>query len=446
MMMKYLFFMFFFMFFLKKMKFWMVQMFLFIFMFFFMFMNIDVFYFVNLSYVFGTDIISYGLILLSVWITALMLMASRLIYFKNFYCNYYMFSVLFLLLMLMLTFMSLDMFYFYLFFECSLIPILILIVGWGYQFERVQAGIYLLFYTLFASLPLLLCIFYIFNTKNFLFLYFLKKLYIQNMFLYLFMILAFLVKMPMFFVHVWLPKAHVEASVSGSMILAGVMLKLGGYGLLRVLSMMEFVGLSYGIIWVSISLLGGLMLSLICFLQIDLKSLIAYSSVVHMSLVLSGMMTYMYWGYCGSYVLMIGHGLCSSGLFCLVNIVYERMGSRSLLINKGFMNFMPSMALWWFFLLSSNMAAPPSLNLLGEISLFNCMISWSWLTMLVLIFLSFFSVGYSLFLYSYSQHGNFNLLNFNYSSGESREYLLLFLHWLPLNLLILKLDLIYLWF
>ncbi|SPP90471.1 nad4-1_a, partial (mitochondrion) [Drosophila guanche] len=94
-------------------------------------------------------------------------------------------------------------------------------------------------------------------------------------------------------------------------------------------------------VWISISLVGGVLVSLICLRQTDLKSLIAYSSVAHMGIVLAGLLTMTYWGLSGSYTLMIAHGLCSSGLFCLANVSYERLGSRSLLINKGLLNFMP---------------------------------------------------------------------------------------------------------
>nr|WBR65621.1 NADH dehydrogenase subunit 4 [Layahima elegans] len=424
---------------------WMVQCMLFMISFVFMLYIQPTSLFSYLSYFMGIDLISFGLILLTFWICTLMLTASESIYRFGYNSNFFLFNIFVLLLMLYLTFSSLNLFYFYLFFESSLIPTLFLIVGWGYQPERLQAGIYLLFYTLFASLPMLVGIFYLYGDNWSLMYFMFEENLMVNYLFYLVILFAFLVKMPMFLVHLWLPKAHVEAPISGSMILAGILLKLGGYGMVRVFKLVISLGMHLNIIWVVISLLGGFLVSLICMRQVDLKSLIAYSSVSHMSLVIVGIMTLTYWGFSGSYTLMIGHGLCSSGLFCLANISYERTGSRSLLINKGMMNFMPSMCLWWFLLSSSNMAAPPSLNLLGEISLLNSILGWSWGTMFFISLLSFFGAAYSLYLYSYSQHGELYSGLYSSFNGSLREFILLMLHWVPLNLLILSSEYCMLW-
>nr|YP_006575877.1 NADH dehydrogenase subunit 4 [Calosoma sp. BYU-CO241]ACZ58526.1 NADH dehydrogenase subunit 4 [Calosoma sp. BYU-CO241] len=429
----------------KKNSFWLNQSYYFLMSFMFMMMGSFNYLWMNISYFFGSDLLSFGLILLSFWICSLMIMASESIYSKNFFSNFFLFLLLMLLLFLYCTFSSMNLFLFYFFFESSLIPTLILIMGWGYQPERLQAGIYLLFYTLFASLPMMIGIFYYYNNYYTLDFFFFNNIYYFNVYMYMCMIFAFLVKMPMYMVHLWLPKAHVEAPVSGSMILAGIMLKLGGYGLLRVLSMFIMIGMSLSILFESISWVGGFLVSLICLRQTDLKLLIAYSSVAHMGMVLGGIMTFNNWGFCGSFMMMIAHGLCSSGLFCLANISYERMSSRSMFMNKGLMNLMPSMTLWWFLLSSSNMAAPPSMNLMGEISLLNSLISWTWVSILMLMLLSFFSAVYTLFLYSYSQHGKIYSGKFSCSSGYVREYLLLFLHWFPLNLLIIKSSFFMLW-
>nr|ADO60542.2 NADH dehydrogenase subunit 4 [Drilaster sp. BMNH 840462] len=422
-------------------SFWLMQ-FMYFVLFFYFFLSFNfTYYFSSVSYMMGCDYLSFFMILLSIWICSLMIMASMKINFFNNYVSFFNIVVLLLLFSLFLTFCSMNLFIFYLFFEMSLIPTLFLILGWGYQPERIQAGIYMFMYTLLGSLPMMISLLYMYYLNFSLDFYFLNN-FIDSFYLYVCTIFVFLVKVPMYFIHLWLPKAHVEAPVSGSMILAGVMIKLGGYGLIRLLKVYVVIGLKINFYLISMSLIGGLIISLICLCQSDMKSLIAYSSVSHMSLVLAGLLTMNLWGLYGAIIMMIAHGLCSSGLFCLANISYERFFSRSLFLNKGLINLMPSMSLWWFFLCSSNMSAPPSFNLLGEIMLLSSIISWSWISSLLLGALLFFSAAYSLFLYSYTQHGNLCQSLYSFSLGSVREYLLLFLHWVPLNLLFLGSDII----
>lgn len=402
--------------------------------------------FSHMYQIFAWDTLSFSLIRLTFWIVILILLARlsniNIIKFKS---SFILISIC-LLFILVLTFSVINLILFYILFEASLIPIFIIILGWGNQPERLQAGTYILLYTVFLSLPILI-IFLLwsntyYRTRFFLLNFsFISFSLLPNIIAY-FLILAFSVKLPIYILHLWLPKAHVEAPVAGSIILAAILLKLGGYGILRISNKAHCVYYLIRSPIISWSLIGGLIISLLCLFQSDIKSLIALSSVAHMSLVISSILTFSNWGINRALFIIIGHGFCSSGLFCSANINYERLNSRSVYLLKGYIIFTPAFSILWFLLCTSNIATPPSLNFLGEITRIISIYSWSHFFILPIIIIVFMSATYSLFLFSQTQYSKPSSNIKPFFPISLREWLISFLHWVPLNLFFLCIWLI----
>nr|YP_009245635.1 NADH dehydrogenase subunit 4 [Oligolophus tienmushanensis]AIG60116.1 NADH dehydrogenase subunit 4 [Oligolophus tienmushanensis] len=394
----------------------------------------------NLSLIFGVDTLSYALVYLTLWIIYLGLLSSWNLSKEGYNFSLFLFLVCLLMVTLLFTFLTYNAMLFYFFFEASLVPLLMLIIGYGYQPEKLSAGMYMLFYTMFGSLPLLVGLLMMMELGGLNFFYY--NMFSQELYSYLFFLIyfAFLIKLPGYLVHLWLPKAHVEAPVFGSMILAGVMLKMGGYGMLRLISLFTGFLVMYGDLILSFFLGGGVIMSFVCLSQSDLKALVAYSSVGHMSMFLGGLLSLSNYGYMGALLIMLAHGFTSSGLFSIVNMVYERIHTRSLLMIRGLTLVLPSISFLWFILSLSNMAAPPFLNLLGELYLSFGIVSFSLWYMVPLGFMFFLAASYSLYMYSISQHGKFWLFS-NFYPLDIKEYLILWGHIYPLLVLMLNINL-----
>uniref|UniRef100_UPI00315CBF2D NADH dehydrogenase subunit 4 n=1 Tax=Choucentrus sinensis TaxID=3038122 RepID=UPI00315CBF2D len=402
-----------------------------VFVFFFMFLNVGSSLGL-ISYFFAIDYISYSLVILSLFIVSLMNLASLCSLKFNF--DFFSLVNYFICFSLIMVFTSVNMFYVYMSFEFILIPIIVLVLGWGYQLERLHSGIYLFFYTLFGSLPLFVFMIFVYN--DFFSLSFVFELSFNfNFFVHLLVIIPFLVSLPMFMLHFWLPSAHVQAPISGSMILAGLMLKIGGYGLIRFIFLNEYFFYEYCYVWFSLGMLGSIMVGLICLVQVDIKSLIAYSSISHMGLCLMGILTLSYLGLLGSVIMMVSHGLCSSGLFCLANICYSRIYSRSLYLISGMVLYMPMLSFFWFLFSVFNMGCPPSINFMGELLIIIGSICYFKFSFFYLAVSSFLCSCFGVYMYSFSQHGSFSFL-YSYCNVFVSEFLLLICHLYPLVFLI----------
>ena len=390
-----------------------------------------------IGYNLGLNLYSYYLILLVFFMIGVIL---KIIDESDIFC---IFLILFLSVVLFLAFSSIRFLMFYYFFEVRLIVVYVVILKWGIGVMRLISGYYFIFYTLFFSLPLLVFILFVVYRVNSSILMILDLMNVLvNKYIYIYVCMGFLLKIPMYLFHGWLLKAHVEAPVFGSMVLASILLKLGTYGILRFLMIFYLNSVYFSKYILVFRVVGGVIIRCVCLRQIDLKVLVAYSSVVHISLLLRGIFTLIKLGFLGSYILIISHGLCSSGLFYLVNVFYSETNRRLILVNKGLLICIPTVSMFWFFICSSNMASPISLNLVGEILLILRLVIWMKFLFIFLIFYAFFSFVYSLYIYRYICHGNSNFW-LKMSRGLMLDYFILLIHWIPLNFLFLNLFIFY---
>lgn len=349
---------------------------------------------------------SNSLVLLTLWVYRLSLLVSDGPRKRGFLDKY--FGLLGLLTITCLVFFKVgDFFYIYLFFEGVLIPIIFIILGWGRQPERFEAGLYILIYTVLGSIPLLMCLFWLWGANIRRCFLLRRQINFNGDLVVVLISLAFCIKIPLFSVHGWLPKAHVEAPVAGSIMLAGILLKIGVYGLVI---FYWFIKINF--VWVleffgGLSVLGGVIRGAICLYQRDIKALIAYSSISHMCFLIVGLVRIGWIGGVGVILIAISHGVCSPWLFFLANYLSEIRGTRRLYMLKGVILRIPLLTFFIFLRACSNMAVPPCFALLAELSLFMGGTFFSIYLVFPIMFLCFLAAAYSINLYRMINHGGF---------------------------------------
>lgn len=322
----------------------------------------------SVSYHLGIDGISLTMILLTTLLMPICILASWKITKR---IKEYMIAFLLMEGIVIGVFAALDMVLFYLFFEAVLIPMFLIIGVWGGD-NRVYAAFKFFLYTLVGSVLFLIAMLYMYNVAGTTSIPMLTTV-IPNLdleiekWLWLAMFASFAVKVPMFPFHTWLPDAHVQAPTAGSVILAGVLLKLGAYGFLRFsLPMLPEASVYFADLVYTLSIIAIIYTSMVAFVQTDMKKLIAYSSVAHMGFVTLGIFSFNKQGLDGAIFQMISHGVVSGALFLCVGVVYDRMHTREIAKFGGLTNIMPKYALLFMVFTMASVGLPTTSGFVGE--------------------------------------------------------------------------------
>jgi proton-translocating NADH-quinone oxidoreductase chain M len=382
----------------------------------------------NIKYILGIDGISLLLIVLTTLLIPICLLVNITVI--NYRFKEYVLILIFLEILLLNTFSVLNLLFFYIFFESVLIPMFLIIGIWGSRQRKIHAAYQFFLYTFFGSIFMLVSILIIYlhtGSINYEVLLLENFDIIYQKFLWLAIFFSFAIKVPMVPVHIWLPEAHVEAPTAGSVLLAGILLKLGSYGILRFLIPLFPLGTNYFLpfiyLFCIIAIIYG---SLTTLRQIDLKKIIAYSSVVHMNFALIGIFSLNIEGIQGSIFLMLSHGIVSGALFLCIGCLYDRYHTRILTYFNGLVITMPIFSIYFLIFTLANIAFPGTSSFIGEFLIFLGIFKENGIIGFLSSFGIILSATYSIWLFNRVMFQNISLKYFNYFRDLKKTERILF--------------------
>ncbi len=389
------------------------------------FLNFNI---LNLNLLFGLD----GISILFFFLTSFLCFLCILFVQKENLLKEYLIALFLIELILLIVFSLMDLFLFYIFFEAILIPMYFLVGLWGSRERKIRAAYLLFFYTIVGSVLLLISILYIYSiTGTFNFEYLSNiKFYLTNLeqkLLWLGFFISFSSKIPMFPFHIWLPEAHVEASTTGSVLLAGILLKLGVYGFVRYnLVLFPEASEFFTPLVYTLSLIGVIFASFNAIRQTDLKRIVAYSSIAHMNLVVMGLFSFDVIGLQGALLQSISHGFVAGSLFFLIGILYNRYHSRILHYYGGLTSVMPLYAGFFLVFTMANIALPGTSSFIGEFLILLGIYSENIFAGIISTLSVIFSGAYSLWLYNRIMFGNLQSdFTLKFKDLNEQEFLIL---------------------
>lgn len=371
---------------------------------------------IGLEFSIAIDGISLIFIILTTLLNIVCVLAGKTIKYRK----RLFFTLLFIIEILLINvFAVTEIIYFYIFFEGVLIPMFLLIGIYGSRQEKIAASYNFFIYTLAGSLFMLIGILFIMqqtSTTNILLLKSYEMSANIEIILWLAFSASFAVKIPLFPFHLWLPKAHVESPTAGSVLLAGILLKLGSYGFLRFSLFLFPIGTEFFRPFIiTLAIIGIIYSSFTILRQIDLKRIIAYSSISHMGFVILGTFGGTFISLNGAVLLMIAHGLVSGGLFLAVGFLYDRYKSRNLLYYRGLINIMPIYGIIFFILILGNIGFPPTLNFISEFLILSGIMEFNTFSAFLSGFGIFFAGISGFWVFTRIFYGNFSITNGEYN-------------------------------